>query len=144
MLWGLVSSGNDLGIELHICDLGRGLHRLQAADCFQGSGSGLWNGHQETFPGFVSPWPIVQQIDKGRKSQARWEIWSSYFIAGSWIFLFLLWFTKFCWMKHKLKSRLLGEISITSDMQMTPPLWQSKEELKNLLMKWKRRVKKLA
>ena len=28
------------------------------------------------------------------------------------------------WMKHKLKSRLLGEISITSDTQMTPPLWQ--------------------
>ena len=26
--------------------------------------------------------------------------------------------------KHKLKSRLLGEILITSDMQMTPPLWQ--------------------
>ena len=28
------------------------------------------------------------------------------------------------WRKHKLESRLLGEISITSDMQMTPPLWQ--------------------
>ena len=28
------------------------------------------------------------------------------------------------WMKHKLESRLLGGISITSDMQMTPPLWQ--------------------
>ena len=28
------------------------------------------------------------------------------------------------WMKHKLKSRLLGELSITSDRQMTPPLWQ--------------------
>ena len=28
------------------------------------------------------------------------------------------------WMKHKLESRLLGEISITSDMEMTPPLWQ--------------------
>ena len=28
------------------------------------------------------------------------------------------------WMKHKLGSRLLGEISIASDMQMTPPLWQ--------------------
>ena len=27
-------------------------------------------------------------------------------------------------MKHKLESRLPGEISITSDMQMTPPLWQ--------------------
>ena len=28
------------------------------------------------------------------------------------------------WMKHKLESRFLGEISITSDMQMTPPSWQ--------------------
>ena len=28
------------------------------------------------------------------------------------------------WKKHKLESRILGEISITSDMQMTPPLWQ--------------------
>ena len=28
------------------------------------------------------------------------------------------------WMKHKLESRLLGEISITSDMQMISPLWQ--------------------
>ena len=36
-----------------------------------------------------------------------------------------------------LKSRLRGEISITSDMQMTPPLWQKKEELKSLLMKVK-------
>ena len=27
------------------------------------------------------------------------------------------------WMKHKLKSRLPGEISKASDMQMTPPLW---------------------
>ena len=28
------------------------------------------------------------------------------------------------WMKHKLESRLSGEISITSDMQVKPPLWQ--------------------
>ena len=27
------------------------------------------------------------------------------------------------WMKHKLELRLLGELSITSDTQMTPPLW---------------------
>ena len=47
------------------------------------------------------------------------------------------------WMKHNLESRLPGEISITSDMQMTPLLWQEiEEELKGLLMKWKRRVKK--
>ena len=37
------------------------------------------------------------------------------------------------WMKHKLETRLLGEISITSDMQITPPLWQ-KAKKKNLLM----------
>ena len=30
------------------------------------------------------------------------------------------------WMKHKLESRLPGEISITSDMQMTPALWCQK------------------
>ena len=28
------------------------------------------------------------------------------------------------WMKHKLETRSPGEISITSDMQITPPLWQ--------------------
>jgi len=28
------------------------------------------------------------------------------------------------WMKHKLESRLQGEISVTSDMHITPPLWQ--------------------
>ena len=28
------------------------------------------------------------------------------------------------WMKHKLEPRFLGEISITSGMQMTPSLWQ--------------------
>ena len=28
------------------------------------------------------------------------------------------------WMKHKMESRLLGETAITSDMHMTPPLWQ--------------------
>ena len=42
------------------------------------------------------------------------------------------------WMKHKLESRLPGELSITSDRQMTPPLWQkAKKELKSLLMKEK-------
>ena len=46
------------------------------------------------------------------------------------------------WMKHKLKSRLLGEISITSDMQMTPLLWQKAEEIKNLLMQVKEESEK--
>ena len=34
------------------------------------------------------------------------------------------------WMEDKLESRLLGEISITSDMQMTPPLWQKVKKVK--------------
>ena len=37
------------------------------------------------------------------------------------------------WMKHKLKSRLPGEISITSDMHMTPSLWQKARRTKELL-----------
>ena len=44
-------------------------------------------------------------------------------------------------MKHKLESRLLGEISITSDMQITPPV--SEEELKSLLMKVKEESEKV-
>ena len=46
------------------------------------------------------------------------------------------------WRKHKLESRLPGEISITSDMHMTPPLWQKSEELKSLLMKVKEESEK--
>ena len=45
-------------------------------------------------------------------------------------------------MKHKLESRLLGEISETSDVQMTPPLRQKSEELKSLLMKVKEESEK--
>ena len=47
------------------------------------------------------------------------------------------------WMKHKLKSRFLGEISITSDMQMTTLLAES-EELKSLLLKVKEESKKVS
>ena len=46
-------------------------------------------------------------------------------------------------MKHKLESRLLGEISITSDMQMTQPLWQKAKKIKSLLMKVKEESEKI-
>ena len=46
------------------------------------------------------------------------------------------------WMKHKLESRLPGEIPTTSDMQITPLMTESKEELKSLLMKVKEESKK--
>ena len=44
------------------------------------------------------------------------------------------------WIKHRLESILLGEISITSDIQMTPPLWQ---KVKSLLMKVKEESEKV-
>ena len=46
------------------------------------------------------------------------------------------------WKKHKLESRLLGELSITPDIHMTPPLWQ-KLKKKNLLMKVKEESEKV-
>ena len=52
----------------------------------------------------------------------------------------VLWFSD--WMKHELESRLLGEISITSDIQMRVQIYSTlmaerEEELKSLLMKVK-------
>ena len=48
------------------------------------------------------------------------------------------------WRKHKLESRLPGEISISSDMQMTLTVMaESEEELKSLLMKVKDDSEKL-
>ena len=47
------------------------------------------------------------------------------------------------WMKHKLESRLLGEISITSNMQMTSLMAESEEEPKSLLMKVKEKSEKV-
>ena len=49
------------------------------------------------------------------------------------------------WMKHKLESRLLGEISVTSDMQMIPCFMaESEEELKGFLMRLKEESEKFA
>ena len=51
--------------------------------------------------------------------------WSKIF-ANTESLLFLgVWFG---WMKHKLESRLPGEVTINSDTQIPPPLWQKSEE----------------
>ena len=55
------------------------------------------------------PWTVAHQVPSSM-GFSRQEYW------GGLPFL--------DWMKHKLESRLLGEISIISDMQMTPHLWQ--------------------
>ena len=46
------------------------------------------------------------------------------------------------WMKHKVESRLPGEIPITSEMADTTLMAESKEELKRLLMKVKEESEK--
>ena len=46
------------------------------------------------------------------------------------------------WMKHRLESRLLGEISIISYADDTTLIAESKEELKSLLMKVKEECEK--
>ena len=46
-------------------------------------------------------------------------------------------------MKHKLESGLPGELSITSDMQMTTAFMAESEELKSLLMKVKEEREKV-
>ena len=47
------------------------------------------------------------------------------------------------WMKYKLESRLIGEISITSNVQMTSHLTAESEELKSFLMKVKEESEKV-
>ena len=48
------------------------------------------------------------------------------------------------WMKPKLESRLLGKISITSDIQMTLHVWQkAKKDLESVLMKVKEEREKV-
>ena len=46
------------------------------------------------------------------------------------------------YMTHKMESRFTGEISITSDMQIPPPLWQKAKKIKSLLMKVKENSEK--
>ena len=49
-------------------------------------------------------------------------------VSSAYLRLLLFLLALLGWMKHKLESRLLQEISITSDTQMTPPLWQNMKE----------------
>ena len=70
-----------------------------------------------------------QQLELDMEQQTGSKTWKECIKAVYWRPAYLiymhstLWET-LGWMKHKLESRLLGEISITSDRQMTPPLWQ--------------------
>ena len=53
------------------------------------------------------------------------KLWREYIKAVYWsLFMQRTSYEMPCWIKHKLESKLLGEISITLDMQITPLLWQ--------------------
>ena len=74
-------------------------------------------------------WVKQQQLELDMEKQTGYKSGKEYVKAVFCHFAYLTYMQNTSckmegWMKHKLESRLLGEISITSDMQMTPPLWQ--------------------
>ena len=105
--------------------------------------------YQTTWP---ASWEICMQVKKqqleldmekqtGSKSGKEYvkavychTVYLTYIQSTSW--------ERLGWMKHRLESRLLGEISMTSEMQMTPTLMAESEELKSLLMKVKEKSEK--
>ena len=96
-LWKIL---REMGIPDHLTCLSRNLYAGQESTVRTGHGTTDWF-----------------QIGKGIRrgwilSPCLFNFYAEYIMrnAGLW--------------KHKLESRLPGEISITSDMQMTPPLWQ--------------------
>ena len=98
------------------------------------------------FSALTVPQAAVDPLLHPRLLDTHRQVWISFFLLAPGVHRFCLCLLRVCfpspvevlwsnrtglrtswempsWMKHKLESRLLGEISITSDMQMTPPLW---------------------
>jgi len=96
-LWKIVK---DMGIPDHLTCLLRNLYAGQEATVRTGHGKTDW-------------FQIGKGVRQGcRLSPCLFNLYAEYIMRNA------------GWIKHKLESRLPGEISITSDMQMTPPLWQ--------------------
>ena len=98
-LWKMLQ---EIGIPDHLICLLRNLYAGQEATVRPGHGT-----------------TDLFQIGKGVyvKAVYCYPVYLTYMQSTSWETL--------GWMKQKLESRFPGEVSITSDMQMTPPLWQS-------------------
>ena len=95
-LWKILK---EMGITNHLTCLSRNLYADQEATVRTGHGTIDW---------FKTGKGILQGCIL---SPCLFNLYAEYIMAG--------------WRKHKLESRLPGEISVTSDMQMTPPLWQN-------------------
>ena len=86
-----------MGIPEHLICLLRNLYAGQEATVRTGHGTTDW-------------FQIGKEVHQGRiLSPCLFNFYAEYMLG---------------WRKHKLESRLLGEMSITSDMQMTPLFWQ--------------------
>ena len=97
-------SFQEMGIPDHLTCLLRNLYAGQEATVRTGHGTTAWS-------------QIGKRVRQGCiLSPCLFNLYAEYIMRNA------------GWKKHKLKSRLPGEISITSDMQMIPPLWQ---EVKN-------------
>ena len=102
-LWKILK---EMGIPDHLTCLLRNLYAGQGATVRTGHGTTDWfhtgkGIHQGCI---LSPYLFNLYAENIMRNAGLWEMLG--------------------WKKHKLESRLPGEISITSDMQMTPPLWQ--------------------
>ena len=94
-LWKILK---EMGIPDHLTYLLRNLYSGQGATVRTGHGTTDW-------------FQIRKGVHQGCiLSPCLFKLYAGYIMPG--------------WMKQKLESRFLGEISITSDMQMTPSLWQ--------------------
>ena len=74
-----------------------------------------------------------QQLESDMKQQTGSKLGKEYIKAVYWHPAYLTYMQRTpCkmpgWMKHKLESRLPGEVTINSDTQIPPPLWQKSEE----------------
>ena len=96
--------------------------------------------HQTTWPDF---WEICIQVEKQQlepdmEQQTGSNLGKEYDKAvychpAYWTYMQSASCEMLGWIKHKLQSRFLGEISLTSVVQMTPPLWQKEKGTKEAL-----------
>ena len=102
-VWTTVNCGKilrEMGIPDHLTCLWRNLYAGQKATVRTGHGTTEW-------------FQIGKGVCQGYiLSPCLFNLYAEYIMRNA------------GWMKSKLVSRLPGEISITLDMQMTPPLWQ--------------------
>ena len=96
-LWNILQ---EMGILDNLTCLLRNLYASQKAEVSTGHGTTDWLQIRKRVPQSCTFSPCL------------FNLYAEYIIQNT------------GWVKHKLETRLSGEISITSDMQMTPPLWQ--------------------